>query len=68
MVNIPYKSNTLVLTGVLGYEVQVMFVTPGNVAPHSKSGKIGALAVSSSGPPALVPGVRTRLRAYPGLK
>jgi len=44
---------------VLSGQLQLMFVTSGTVAPHRKSGRLRALAVTSAQPSALAPGLPT---------
>jgi tripartite-type tricarboxylate transporter receptor subunit TctC len=43
-----------------------MFAGLGTVAPHMKSGRLRALAVTSARPSALVPGLRTVAESLPG--
>ena len=59
MVRIPYKSGSAELNDLLGGQVQLSFGTAGTVAPHVKSGKLRALAVTSAQPSALFPGYPT---------
>ncbi len=56
IVRIPYKGTGPALTALLGGEVQLMFATAATAAPHRKSGRLRALAVTSPGPSALLPG------------
>lgn len=59
MVRINYKGTGAAYTGLLGGEVQLIFSTPGGAAPHIKSGRLRALAVTSAQPSALYPGLPT---------
>jgi tripartite-type tricarboxylate transporter receptor subunit TctC len=59
IVRVPYKGTGPALIGLLGGQVQVMFPNAPAVTPHIKSGKLRALAVTSSVPSPLVPGLPT---------
>jgi len=59
IVRVAYKGNGPALTALLGGEVQLMFPNTPSAAPHVKSGKMRALAVTGSQPSALVPGLPT---------
>ena len=59
IVRVAYKGNGPALTALLGGEVQLMFPNTPSVAPHIKSGKMRALAVTGSQPSALAPGLPT---------
>ena len=59
VVRIPYKGNGPALNALIGGEVQVMFPTAGSVAPHVRSGRLRALAVTGSQPSALAPDLPT---------
>ena len=54
---ISYRGNALAYADVLRGEVPVIFPTPASVAPHLKSGKLRALAVTT----------KERSRLFPGL-
>src|SRR5262249_10698473 len=56
---IPFKGAGPALNSLMGGEVQMMFATCGTVAPHMKSGRLRALAVTGAQPSALAPGVPT---------
>jgi tripartite-type tricarboxylate transporter receptor subunit TctC len=58
IVRVPYKSNAVEIPDLLGGQVQMTFST-GGVAPHVRSGKLRALAVTSAQPSPLYPGVPT---------
>ena len=59
IVRVAYKGAGPALTALLGGEVQLMFPTAGSAAPHVKSGKLKALAVTSAQPSELAPGLPT---------
>lgn len=59
MVRINYKGAGPALTALIGGEVHLMFATAGSAAPHVKSGRVRALAVTSAQPSALLPGLTT---------
>jgi tripartite-type tricarboxylate transporter receptor subunit TctC len=59
IVAIPYKAAGPALNDLIGGQVQLMFGSAASVAPHIKSGKLIALAVTSAQPSALFPGLPT---------
>ena len=59
IVRIPFKGNGPALNALVGGQLQVMFATAGSVAPHIKSGRLKALAVTSAQPSSLTPGLPT---------
>ncbi len=59
IVRIAYKGNGPAITALVAGEVQLVFATPGSVAPHIKSGRLRALAITSPQPSALLPGLPT---------
>ena len=56
IVRVPYKGTAPAITALIGGEVQVTIADPGLVAPHVKSGRLRALAVTSAEPSALAAG------------
>jgi tripartite-type tricarboxylate transporter receptor subunit TctC len=66
MVRVNYKSGGLALTELMSGEVQVFFANAGAAAPHMKSGRLRALAVTSAQPSPLQPGLPTIAAALPG--
>ncbi len=56
---IPYKDGATQMADLIGGRVQISFASPPSVAPHTRSGKLKALAVTSAQPSALAPGVPT---------
>jgi tripartite-type tricarboxylate transporter receptor subunit TctC len=59
IVLVPYKGTGSAISAVVSGEVQVTFGTPGSVAAYLKSGRLRALAVTSSEPSTLAPGLPT---------
>ena len=59
IVHVPYKSSGAVIPPLLAGELQVMFGTSATVITHIKSGRLRALAVSTSQPSPLAPGLPT---------
>ncbi len=59
IVHIPYKGNGPALTALMGGEVQMMFPNAASVTAHVKAGRLLALAVTSSKPSILAPGLPT---------
>ena len=57
IVGIPYKGGAAAVNDLLGGHVQLMFASAASVAPHIKSGKLRALAVTSAEPSVLFPGL-----------
>jgi tripartite-type tricarboxylate transporter receptor subunit TctC len=66
IVRIPYKGTGPALTGLISGENQIMFATASAVAPHIKSGKVKALAVTSLEPSPLTPELPTAAATVPG--
>ena len=56
---VPYKGNGLAMNDLIGGQVQMMFGTAGTVAPHVRSGRVRAIAVTSAEPSVLAPGLPT---------
>jgi len=59
IVRIPYKGSGPALNAVIAGHVQVMFPSAGSAAPHVRSGRLSALAVTTARPSALAPGLPT---------
>ena len=68
IVHVPYKAISMAVTSLIGGEIQLIFATGISVAPHLKSNKMKALAVSSAQPSALLPGVPTVAATVPGFE
>ncbi|MFM2399476.1 MAG: hypothetical protein RL341_1633 [Pseudomonadota bacterium] len=63
MVHFPYRGSAPALTDLIGGSMDVMFDNLPSSLPHIKSGKLKALAVTSSKPSAALPGVPTIAQA-----
>jgi len=59
IVRVPFRGNAPALNALFAGEVQLMIATAGTVAPHLKSGRLRALAVTSAQPSPLAPGLPT---------
>ena len=59
MVRINFKGSGPALNALIGAQVQLMFSTAASVAPHVKSGRLRALAVSGNKPTSLAPNLPT---------
>jgi tripartite-type tricarboxylate transporter receptor subunit TctC len=59
IVRVPYKGVGPALIALIAGHVQLMFPSAGSIAPHVKAGRLRALAVTSSRPSALTPGLPT---------
>ncbi|MBI3938727.1 MAG: tripartite tricarboxylate transporter substrate binding protein [Betaproteobacteria bacterium] len=59
IVRINYRGGGPAVNDLLAGQVQLMFAAAGSVAPHIKSGRLRALAVTSAQPSALYPGLPT---------
>lgn len=61
-----FKGNAFAVTALMGGEVQLIFGSAASLAPHVKSGKLKALAVTSARPSALAPGLPSIAATLPG--
>jgi tripartite-type tricarboxylate transporter receptor subunit TctC len=68
VVRIPYKGGAPTVADLLAGRLQFAFTTPGTVQTHIKSGKLRAIAVTSKGPSALLPGLPTVAETLPGFE
>ena len=59
IVRVNYKGAGPALNDLIGGQVQLTFATTASGAPHVKSGRLRALAVTSAEPSTLVPGLPT---------
>ena len=59
IVHVPYKGQAPALNDLIGGQVQLMFPNAASVAPHVKSGRLKALAVTGAHPSALYPDLPT---------
>jgi tripartite-type tricarboxylate transporter receptor subunit TctC len=66
IVRVTYKGSGPIITALLGGEIQLTFGTAASVQPHIKSGKLRAIAVTSSRPSELAPGLPPIAATMPG--
>ena len=67
--SVPYKGSGAAMTDVLGGQLPVIVDTPTALRSHLAAGKVRAIAVTSSQPSSLVPGVKTVAeQGYPGFE
>jgi tripartite-type tricarboxylate transporter receptor subunit TctC len=66
IVRVGYKGTGPGVVALLGGEVELMFPNAGSAMPHIKSGRLRALAVTTSQPSTLVPDVPTLSATVPG--
>lgn len=66
--HVPYKGGTAPLTDVLSGQVDLMIETATTALPHLKSGKLRALAVTSTPGKELLPGVPAASETVPDLQ
>ena len=59
IVHVPYNGNQQAITDLIGGRMQLMFLAVSPAAPHIKAGSLRPLAVTSTQPSALAPGVPT---------
>ena len=59
IVRVSYRGNAPAMNDLIAGQLQVMFATAGSVAPHTASGRVRALAVTSAQPSPLAPGLPT---------
>ena len=68
IVRVAFKGTGAALNSLIGGQIQLMFPAAGSATPHVKSGRLKALAVTSSAPSALAPGLPTMAAAgVPGM-
>jgi len=58
-VHVPYQGNQPAISAMIGNEVQMAIFDAGLIAPHAKAGRLRALAVTSTEPSELAPGLPT---------
>ena len=69
LLHVPYKGAVPASTDLLSGQVQLMFDSISNAAPHVKAGKLRALAVVTPGRSALMPDVPTAVeQGFDGLE
>ena len=65
VVNVPYKGGGPAITALISGEVDFEFATALAAAPHVKSGKVKALAVTTAKPAKAYPDLPTMTSTYP---
>ncbi|MBE0627162.1 MAG: tripartite tricarboxylate transporter substrate binding protein [Burkholderiales bacterium] len=69
IVHVPYPGSPQVITAILGDQIQAGFIVPGTAMPLAKSGRVKALAVTSSSKSAVLPDMPTVADAgFPGFE
>ncbi|MBK5104346.1 MAG: tripartite tricarboxylate transporter substrate binding protein [Burkholderiales bacterium] len=69
IVHVPYPGSPQVITAILGDQIQAGFIVPGTAMPLAKSGRVKAIAVTSSGKSAVLPDMPTVADAgFPGFE
>jgi tripartite-type tricarboxylate transporter receptor subunit TctC len=68
IVHVPYKGIAPAHVALLSGEVQIAFGSIASSAPHVKSGRMRALAITSAQPSALVPGLPPIAETVPGFE
>jgi tripartite-type tricarboxylate transporter receptor subunit TctC len=66
VIMVPYKGAGLALGDLVAGQVDAMFASVTSVSSHMKAGRLRALAVTSAGRSAAVPGVPAMSETYPG--
>ncbi len=62
--NVPYKGAGSAVTDLIAGHVDAMFPTVSTAAPHVRSGRLRAIAVTSEKPAVALPGVPVMMRVY----
>ena len=68
IVRINFRGAGAALSSTIAGEVQLMFASTGGAAPHARSGKLRALAVTTAEPTALFPNLPTVGAGLPGFE
>jgi tripartite-type tricarboxylate transporter receptor subunit TctC len=63
LVHVPYKSTPMANNDLIGHHIQLMIDNLSTMAPHIRSGKVRALAVTSASRSAVLPDVPTMIEA-----
>jgi len=65
---VPYKGAANALTDLIGGQIDAMFATPAAIFGHVRSGRVRAIAITSSARSPLLPGVPTMNETVPGFE
>jgi len=68
IVHVPYPGSPQVNTAILANQIQAGFVVPGTAMPMVQSGRVKALAVTSSTKSPVLPDLPTIAEAFPGFE
>ena len=68
IVHIPYPGSPQVNTAILANQIQAGFVVPGTAMPLVQSGRVKALAVTSSAKSPVLPDLPTVAESFPGFE
>ena len=68
IVHVPYPGSPQVNTAILANQIQAGFVVPGTAMPMVQSGRVKALAVTSSSKSPVLPDLPTIAEAFPGFE
>jgi len=66
LIHVPYKGGAPAITDLLGGQVLMFFAGLPPALPHIKAGKLRAIAITTTQPSALIPGVPTVDSVVPG--
>ena len=66
LIHVPYKGGAPAITDLLGGQVLMFFAGLPPALPHIKAGKLRAIAITTTRPSALIPGVPTVDSVVPG--
>ena len=66
LIHVPYKGGAPAITDLLGGQVSMFFAGLPPALPHIKAGKLRAIAITTTQPSALIPGVPTVDSVVPG--
>ena len=66
--NVPYKGAGSAVTDLIAGHVDAMFPIVSTAAPHVRSGRLRAIAITSDKPAATLPGVPLMMSVYPNFR
>lgn len=68
VINVPYKGAGGAITDLIAGHVDAMFPTVSTAAPHIRSQRLRAIALTSEKPSAALPGVPLMMSVYPNFR